>query len=474
MISDLFSSIYSDVTVPRPDLSLESILGPIYMIAGALAVVAIIFAAIKITASAGRSERIIAGKNAATYSILGLVIVVGASSIVGFVLSINSDDRQLASNDTLIVQPEDEALAMRSATRALNPASSLPTISKVREEIQEEVDPARTVFYMSPDGSDANDGTENSPFLTLQHINQVLKNDPPDDDVRIIIAPGRYYNQRVEWDYFDSERRHYVRFEAQDISNRPVFDGCTQGGSCNGGGTFFSARPGDGIRTNLDFWYLRVENYQVAIQLGGRRGPYNYRENEPHWDYSSGNRIYGMWFENIGEDDTAVVRLVNGRDNLIQNNHFINAISEVNPRRLHAVYMAHHSSNNAIRNNRFVNISGDAVRVRDESNFNSITGNTFESAGVYGYSDWFCNGKTNDRCTKNPPEECPSWGNEFRNNILGSQYKSNRSMRMFVYYQEEEIGINTGDFVPNYPGSDACARPDATTPKLRTSGNTRL
>lgn len=481
------SAVFDGTAIPRPDASgdvIPNIVSYVFVLIGIIAVIMILVGAIKFVTAAGDSQKVAAARSTLLYSVIGVVISISAFSIIGFVL--DRTDREVATSgsdvsadgDVVIFSAEEEVALLRGAQRALSPAPILPSVAETREDVAPEDDERRAVFYLDANGSDSGDGSQDQPVQSLQRINDLLEANPPDSDVRIIISPGTYYDQRVNWTYYSPN--HFVRFEAEDINNRPVFDGCTQSGSCSGG-TFFSARPGGGIRTNLDFWYLRVENYQVAIQLGGRRGPYNYRENEPHWDYSAGNRIYGMWFENIGEDDTAVVRLVNGRDNLIQNNHFINAISEANPARLHAVYMAHHSSNNAIRNNRFVNISGDAVRVRDESNFNSITGNIFESAGVYGYSDWFCDhiaridpetGKSD--CTKfnnDQGTECPSWGNEFRNNTLGSQYNSNEGMRMFRYYQEED---NTGDFVPNYPGSDACARPDATTPKLRTSSNERI
>ena len=329
-------------------------------------------------------------------------------------------------------------------------------------------EPEDTVYYLSPIGSDSNDGSEQSPVLSLQEINNRLEQNPPENNVRIIIASGRYYNQRVQWTYYSTN--NYVRFEAEDVNNRPVFDGCTQSGVC-GGGIFFTCRPANGEYTNLHFWYLRIENYQTAMSLGGRRGPYDHLNDQAHDEYSGGNTIYGVWFENIGNifnpalsPSTAVIMLVNSRENLIQNNHFVNAINATSPHLIHAVYAAHHSSYNEIRNNRFEENSGDAIRVRDHSDFNSITGNTLINAGFYGYSDWFCDHTTRDDCTKyngGDGYECPSWGNEFRNNLLGTQYNSTSNIGVFIYYQDYELSYE-------------CIPPGSETRRLRTSGNERI
>ena len=65
---------------------LSNILNLTYFIAGIVAVIVIIVAGIMYTSSGGDSGRIVIAKNALTYSLIGLVVVVSAFIITNFVI----------------------------------------------------------------------------------------------------------------------------------------------------------------------------------------------------------------------------------------------------------------------------------------------------------------------------------------------------------------------------------------------------
>ncbi|MGM0559135.1 MAG: right-handed parallel beta-helix repeat-containing protein [Myxococcota bacterium] len=312
------------------------------------------------------------------------------------------------------------------------------------------------VIWMAPDGDDARSGlAESEAVATLGRVEQILEQHQPQRDVEVRIGSGRYRAQTIEWTY--SVPGHTIKFtRTNSQADRPVFDGCTSSTNCPGG-TWFRLRRSDGSETRIEFNYIRVENYQTAISLDGNRNA--------EADSNGSNRIYGCYFYRIGNvfnsslaPSTAAVRLVNSDDNVIANNHFDDIINTTSLNRLHAIYVAHMSDRNEIARNRFVNNSGDPVRVRDFSNDNSIVDNTFEKAGKWaGYTEWYCDHDARDDCTKATPE-CPSWGNEFRRNHLDGNY-SCEDLGTFEYFQDDST---TG-----------CSPPISTARRLRTSENTR-
>src|SRR5262249_17984667 len=124
-----------------------------------------------------------------------------------------------------------------------------------------------------------------------------------------------------------------------------------------------------------------------------------------------------------------------------------------------------------IEKNRFTSVSGDTVRIRDFSNFNQVVGNRFERAGAKAaFSEWYCNsdercgGAREDCvCTKFKSlgiPECPSWGNEFRNNEIGRLFQSEEISHSLVFGPAEHATCEA----PLDPG----ARP------LFTDGNTSI
>lgn len=311
------------------------------------------------------------------------------------------------------------------------------------------------VVWMAPDGADSSDGrTPQTAIQTLTRAHQILKNAAPTTDVEVRIAPGRYHGQKVVWTF--SVPGHTVTLTRHSTEDgRPVFDGCLSASDCPGG-TWFILQRKDGQRTGIVFNYLHVENYQTAISFNGGR--------DAESQSNGANRIYGCYFNRIGNvfnpalaPSTAAVRLVNSDDNEIANNHFVNIINTTSPGLLHAIYAAHMSDRNKIQRNRFENNAGDPVRLRDFSNDNVISNNRFKRTGIEAaYTEWYCDHATRTDCTK-PTPECPSWGNQFRDNELNGNYAC-AALSTFKYFQGDTTA--------------GCARPAPDATRLRTSGNT--
>ncbi len=317
-------------------------------------------------------------------------------------------------------------------------------------------------IYVAPDGSDTADGlTVGTSIQTLTRAHEILVNQSVTADVEIQIAPGRYQAQTTVWTY--TLPNHTITFmPLGGGSDRPVFDGCTVENVTDAatqcpGGTWLRLKHSAGEETNLHFSYIRVERYGTAISLDGSRNE------EPTSNGS--NRIYGCYFDQIGNifnpalpDSTAAVRLVNSDDNEIINNHFIRIENASASGLLHAIYVAHMSDRNIIKKNRFKKGSGDPIRVRDFSNDNVVNENRFIQIGKKAaYSHWYCDHEVRDDCTKVGPE-CPSWGNQFRDNLLDGDYQC-APLSGFNYAQDDATA--------------GCAPPSPSSVRLRTSGNTK-
>ena len=297
-------------------------------------------------------------------------------------------------------------------------------------------------IFLSPSGNDYNEGVTNAyPIKTLARAQQVLEMHNPDQPIEVHIGQGVYFSQSVVWTYTNG---HSITFTPINFTtDRPVFDGA-------GIDTWFKLSKADGAASSLKFRYIKVQNYNTAMSFNGNR---NYVSN-----WNSGNGLYGMYFYRIGgrysssSYSTAAVRFVNSRENSIVNTHFVDILNNsAQASAIHAIYFAHYSSNNEVLRNRFLRVNGDPIKIRDESNYNYIADNRFYSSGKEAfYQGWYCNQSVRTDCTK-VSGECPSIGNEFRNNDLYGGY--NGAIKVFDLREDD-----------NYCGP-------LSSPRLRTSGN---
>jgi len=295
------------------------------------------------------------------------------------------------------------------------------------------------IVHLAPDGSDTADGrTPATAVRTLERVEALLDAADPGIDVEVRIEQGTYTARTTYWDHYVPG--HSIRFipidyqpgdGVDDIAGRPVFRGDGQTGC------WFSARlaAGDpGGATNLEFRYLQIEHYSTCgLQFHGGITTNADGISVPASAGVNNNTVSGMVFREIGSKHVPAsvgyggLNTWNSSGNLIRNNHFLyNENTGADAVLIHGVYLAHHSSDNTVSNNRFNVVSGGPVRTRNDSNDNDVYDNTFIRAGVSAYySEWFCD----SACVEDNPghgRECASHGNAFHENDTISGYDGQR------------------------------------------------
>lgn len=326
---------------------------------------------------------------------------------------------------------------------------------------------SKLTLYMSTNGSDLNSGLSLSDaLLTIEGVQDRLEALEPvlsrDVDVRIEYIPGaKYIRQTVNWTH--TSPYHTIRFipsdypdaggSREDIAGLPVFDGEGEND------WFFDLRVETGEKTNIEIQYLQIEDYLPGgIRFRGDQNDFG--------KSNSHNTVRGCKILQIGNKRRpgsaygyAAVDLVNSDYNTIRANHFIkNENTTADASHMHGVYLAHNSSNNTITNNRFQTISGDPIRIRNYSNYNTFTENDILESGKYAYYSAWRNAETG---------ECRSWKNEFRNNDISCGYSGNE-ISLFKEFVRWD-GNGSLEDGPSYP-SGGCT---AYSPWLSTSGNIR-
>lgn len=311
-----------------------------------------------------------------------------------------------------------------------------------KDAVPDTAQPEPFQVFVATTGNDANDGlTREKSVKTLKRAHDIVASAKPNRKVEVRIAQGTYTGQSMTWKYYHPTYEialmpvDYNGGGIDSIAGRPVFDGRHNGQVAN---NLVTLNAQDGRATNVSFLYLQIQGYLLhGIVLFGDR-------DDLSKGWNGGNRVYGCYFTEIGNlvnegnYGYGAIDLVNSRGNEIRNNHFVDVANRPGwAANMHGVYLAHGSSENVIRSNKFKRISGDPIRVRDGSNSNQVIGNAFEETGSHGYiSDWWCDKSQNPNCSKESGE-CPSWRNEFRDNELRCGYNGT-TIEEFVYFQGED------------------------------------
>jgi hypothetical protein len=365
------------------------------------------------------------------------------------------------------------AFGLATQSTLETPQTTPQTEAPLDESLDPSPTPARVFrLYLSPAGSDKNSGrTLEDALASLSGVQEALKADPPPGDVEVRIALGTYVAAQTTWHFYIPG--HFISFMPVDyeygdgvegVAGRPVF-------RSNGrSGWWFSARLPSGHpggRTNLRFYYLKVERYSSGgLAISGGTAINRLGVRVPSGAGANGNTVIGMMFRQLGSRHSAAgfgygaVDLVNSSDNRIEYNHFRRLENTGRTTGLiHGVYLAHWSKRNLVTKNRFSYISGGAIHARNDSNDNEIFANKFERSGTAAaYYDWFCD----SACVRDNPNqarECPSHGNIFRNNDIVSAYRGGP----LASWGLKAPGVdNVGG-----PGCDNEGKK-----RLRTSGNT--
>ncbi len=306
--------------------------------------------------------------------------------------------------------------------------------------------PGNVAIYLAPvskGGNDRNTGlTSSSPILSLAHAQQVLTRLNPTGNVTVRIMQGTYVAGAVTWSFYVPG--HTISFMPANYSGGgrppggdPVFADPVSNGT-HVGQTWFTAilppAPSplhDGGTTGLRFYYLTVEDYTQAISFNGQTG-HSWHNNTFYVRPSkglNGNDVSGMTFRDIGDlyapvptgAGYGVVLFTDSSQDSIYNNTFDDIYNSGDHDELHGLYITHFSSSNTVDKNLFENTNGEAVKVRDRSNYNNIFENTFKgTGGVAAYLDDFCDQQCVTTASPRKYRECASFGNRFADNIIAT------------------------------------------------------
>jgi hypothetical protein len=272
------------------------------------------------------------------------------------------------------------------------------------------------VMYVGPGGAAASSGLSmDKPLPDLQSaLDKGMASGGKAKSIEIRVLPGTYTSQNLVIKSGDgAQPRIEIRRSAD--KTRPVFDG---GGKNS---TWLTVTADSAPITQLSVSGLEVTGYSTAITLNGSRDKAGLNVS----DVTIRNNVFRV----IGQQSpaqtapsTAAVRLVNADRVQIINNQFIDVRNRQRCGLIHAIYVAHGSTGNLIKDNIFENSCGDSIRFRDASGGNRVEGNTFIDAWAEApISDWFCDSSGRDDCTKKTPE-CPSLGNE----VVGNKVKASK------------------------------------------------
>jgi hypothetical protein len=108
------------------------------------------------------------------------------------------------------------------------------------------------------------------------------------------------------------------------------------------------------------------------------------------------------------------------------------------------LYITHFSSYNTVEKDLFEYTDGEAVKVRDRSDFNNVFSNRFvDTGGVAAYLDDFCNEECVRSASLKTYDQCASYGNRFTDNAITG-------------------GLPTSELIPpgeTYAGDSPCSIP---------------
>jgi len=258
-------------------------------------------------------------------------------------------------------------------------------------------------IFVNPKGNDIYQGnTVAEAVRTIQRAINIAKITPMNvSKVEISLSSGIYETQKFE---AKGNLHGLPILITTEKNGHAVFDGMVKGG------TWMTLKPRGGNPSNISIKGVEVKNYETAIDIKGDRNN--------HKIWAGSLVVRDSNFSNIGDisranakPSTAAIRLVNSDNTIIVNNIFKNIKNNTNYGLLHAIYIAHDSTNNFIAENSFNDSCGDAIRFRDQSNDNVVRNNKFtDSWSRSPVSDWFCNPTQHDNCTKKSGE-CPSYNN---------------------------------------------------------------
>jgi hypothetical protein len=289
--------------------------------------------------------------------------------------------------------------------------------------------------YVSPNGVAGGDGLSASrPLRSLSHARYLLedyfiKRALPHRDVIIHVAPGRYSEAEVSWNFHLP--RNFITIMGEDPANPPVFDG----GGLPGQKTWLKVSRGD-LRQSDPFRLvvrqMRIQNFHTAIKIWGAGNGYSHSP--------GGVVVQNMKFYNIGKafdepkgaNSHAAIYIQGSHGNQIRWSRFYNITNDVNFAKsydtggLHAVYV-NHSLRTLLYRNHFEKVyARGVIKFRNFSHYSRIEGNTFLDDTSLLQDDFINEAEcaaAGTICMSYKQQECASYGLKW----IGNRYKYLRS-----------------------------------------------
>lgn len=267
-------------------------------------------------------------------------------------------------------------------------------------------------YFVAQDGNDSNAGDAvTSPFKTIgKALSEVYGGKyGPEDAVTIRILNGTYSAQGARIAVGKSIPSVKIIGELSD-GKRPVF---TNGSRHQ---VWLILHAKDGQKLKLSIENLEITKYFSVLAVVGDR--------DSQSKGSEGILIKNNIFRSIGSRpgnskdriSFGAIRMINSSKNRILNNQFIDIRNSTGCSAIHAIYLAHFSSNNEIRNNIFDGTCGASIKLRDRASNNVIADNKFINLEkVSAVQEWFCDKGARKACKK-AAGECPSVNNTVRDN----------------------------------------------------------
>jgi hypothetical protein len=350
--------------------------------------------------------------------------------------------------------------------------------------------PADLTVWVSPTGSDGNDGlSAATPFKTLQRASDWLCSGGatcPGRGQPVVIrlaqttfkaaanaklttyrfnpgdGPAVAAVTTTAWHYFDPQFPTTFQpwnYQPGDdwaqvaaSGGYPTFDGEF---TTDSGFVFVPLTARRAAGTGLNFVYTRWQRFtRSPIVLSGGLSTMVTDDGITVYvqtDFTAnGVTFYGNYFYQVGNHFRTSNPLAfgailtnNSSGNVFRNNHFVqlmNRTADQDTVHVHGLYISHGSNNALVEGNSFEDITGDAVRQRDRSNGTVVRNNTFTQAGAFAYfDDYYCRPDTpNSYCA---PKEYRSFNGVFSGNTLNGLYPSGISGRRTVFCHDQPAGL---------------------------------
>lgn len=184
-------------------------------------------------------------------------------------------------------------------------------------------------FYVSPEGSDTNDGSFSAPFLTLERARDAVReiNGSMSGDICVYLRGGTYrVNQTIVFDTRDSGSNGHTVFYKAYEDEVPVFNGAEQvtGWTRHDDRIFKAHLDRDYKLRNLFVNDARASMTSIRVNAKGGFGDYNITKGQADWAWDSGKKSDGISY-NISDipritsnfDDLEIINGTTWNENIV-------------------------------------------------------------------------------------------------------------------------------------------------------------